>query len=341
MDIEPNERFLIPDLLLKVEEPSYTGEWVNTLGFQYHYETYLKSIFTRFVVRMYPYIYKKMWWKNGVVLEHEGSEAILRFDSSNKKVIINIRGENIKNRRNLLAIIRKEFKEIHGKFAVLNVTEFVAHPTFKWIDKDGKEKELLRDYQRLLKMEAKGKLTEFADEIEEDVPISDWLDGIETQEERRQNREGGAQEIEQHERMAKHDSLSLQNTIRKLEKELKDFDENIKNYDEDAQTIARFKALRKWLVIAVVSFVWIGAVIYFGWGEMEIWTWVIAILTGLVVTAIACWKLDENYTPLLPSKIFEQEKQRIYKKHGLDSGERDLILRELGEAKRKFKSLKE
>ena len=75
VDIEKGKRFLIPDLLLEVEEPD-TGEWTNTLGFQYHYETYLKSIFTKFVVRMYPYISKKTWWKNGVVLEHEGSKAL-------------------------------------------------------------------------------------------------------------------------------------------------------------------------------------------------------------------------------------------------------------------------
>ena len=178
VDIEPNRRFLIPDLLLKVEEP-YTGNWPNTLGFQYHYETYLKSIFTRFVVRMYPFIYKKTWWKNGLVLEHEGSKALVKFDASNKKVVINIDGDVIKKRQYLLAIIRKEFKEIHGNFAVLPFKEFAAHPKIKVKNDAGEDTEFLRDYDELIKAEEDGETEIYAKELRRKVSISEWLDGIE------------------------------------------------------------------------------------------------------------------------------------------------------------------
>ena len=50
----PNHRFLIPDLLSK-EEP-YTGEWADTLTFQYHYDVLPGSIVSRFIVRMHPAI---------------------------------------------------------------------------------------------------------------------------------------------------------------------------------------------------------------------------------------------------------------------------------------------
>jgi small GTP-binding protein len=189
VDIEPDRRFLIPDLLLKVEEP-YTGEWTSTLGFQYQYETYLKSIFTRFVVRMYPFIFKKTWWKNGVVLEHEGGRALVKFDSSSKKVVINIRGEVVKKRQYLLAIIRKEFQEIHGKFAVLPFKEFAAHPSIKIKNDNGEDVELLRDYDELIKAEEDGETRIYVKELRRKVSISEWLDGIEEDRSRRRENPG-------------------------------------------------------------------------------------------------------------------------------------------------------
>lgn len=193
VDIESGRRFLIPDLLLEVKE-KYTGEWKNTLGFQYHYETFLKSIFTKFVVRMYRYIYQKTWWKNGVVLEHEGSKALVKFDATDKRVRINISGDNIKKRQYLLAIIRKEFKEIHGEFAALQVTEWAAHPTLIYTDGSGREVEILKDYEELNDIEVVGGKEIFVKELKRYFPISEWLDGVEDKTERLRNRNNNSRE---------------------------------------------------------------------------------------------------------------------------------------------------
>jgi small GTP-binding protein len=187
VDIELGKRFLIPDLLLNVEEP-YTGEWVDTLGFQYHYKTYLKNIFTKFVVRMYRYIYKETWWKNGVVLEHEESKALIRFIAWEKKVLINISGDSIKKRQNLLAIVRKEFTEIHSEFASLPYDEYVAHPRLRLRNENGNSAELLRDYDELIKAEEDGETEIYVKDLRKRLPISDWLDGIEVKEERIRNK---------------------------------------------------------------------------------------------------------------------------------------------------------
>ena len=48
--IEADKKYLIPDILPK-EEPD-TGEWDNTLAFQYHYLVLPNSIISRFIVRM-------------------------------------------------------------------------------------------------------------------------------------------------------------------------------------------------------------------------------------------------------------------------------------------------
>jgi internalin A len=66
---QAGERFLVPDLLAK-EEP-YTGEWDESLTFQYHYDILPGSVISRFMVRMHAYIYKKTYWRNGVVLVSE------------------------------------------------------------------------------------------------------------------------------------------------------------------------------------------------------------------------------------------------------------------------------
>jgi len=344
VEIEKGTRFLIPDLLSNVKE-TYTGEWKNTLGFQYHYKTYLKNIFTKFVVRMYPYIYKKTWWNNGVVLALDSSKAYVKFDSSDKKAVIKIDGENLKKRQNLLAIIRKEFADIHKDFASLDVSEFVVHPTIKVIDKDDREKELLKDYDELIAMEEIGKTDVFVKELKREVAISDWLDGIERKEHRHQTKNTNSFGIIEYTPPIQtitvpEKEIMLQNKILELKKERILFEEKQRIFDEDAQIIARVKAYIRMLPIALVSFLWIVAVIYFGWDKMEIWTWVTSIIVGLFLTGLACWFLDDNYFPLLPSKILQNERDRIYNKHKFNVKEKEHIEQELIKTKRELLSLK-
>lgn len=184
VDIEPNKRFLIPDLLMKAAEPLVFENWEESLGFQYHYETYLKNIFTQFVVRIYPLIYQKNWWRNGVILEYEGTKALIKFYATDKKVIIRIKDDNIKKRQNLLAIIRREFKEIHKKFNKLGITEWVAHPLLKLVDQNGIEKDILKDYEELIGIENSEHPKIFVKELNKWFPVSEWLDGLSSKIER-------------------------------------------------------------------------------------------------------------------------------------------------------------
>ena len=109
-DVEPDKQFLIPDILPK-EEP-YTGEWDNTLAFEYHYPVLPSSIISRFIVRMNHYIHKNTYWRSGVVLANESNKALVKADREDKKIFIRVDGtEN--TRRNLLTAIRSEFDYIH------------------------------------------------------------------------------------------------------------------------------------------------------------------------------------------------------------------------------------
>lgn len=121
-DIEPDKSFLIPDLLPKDE--IYTGEWNDTLAFQYHYNVLPSSIITRFIVRMNTFIHKNTLWRSGVVLRRGENTALVKADTEEKRIYISVDGKQ-DTRRDLLAMIRGEFDAIHKTIAKIEVTEKV------------------------------------------------------------------------------------------------------------------------------------------------------------------------------------------------------------------------
>ena len=74
-DIEPDKTFLVPDLLPK-DEP-IRANWDEALAFEYHYNVLPVHYYSRFIVRMNSFVYKKRFGASGVVLELEGNVAII------------------------------------------------------------------------------------------------------------------------------------------------------------------------------------------------------------------------------------------------------------------------
>lgn len=124
-DIEPDKSFLIPDLLPKDE--IYTGDWDDTLAFQYHYNVLPSSIITRFIVRMNAFIHKNTIWRSGVVLKREDNTALVKADIEDKKIYIWVSG-NLATRKEFLAVIRAEFDAIHKTIAKIEAIEKVPLP---------------------------------------------------------------------------------------------------------------------------------------------------------------------------------------------------------------------
>ena len=174
VDVEDHKRFIIPDLLPLNE--SYTGEWNNTLYYQFHYDTYLKNVFTKFIVRMFKFISLKTYWRNGVVLELEGSSALVKADPQERKITIQIQGENVKKRQNLLAVVCYEIRQINSTFKFRKPSEYIAHPKYS---------DILKDYEELIGMENLGDKATFVKELGQKLPISEFLDGISDKDERR------------------------------------------------------------------------------------------------------------------------------------------------------------
>ena len=165
-DLEPDKQFLIPDLLSK-EEP-YTGEWNDALAFQYHYNILPGSIISRFIVRSHKLISKQTYWRSGVVLTYEGSRALVKADREDKKIFIQVIGEQ-STRRQLLGIIRSHFDHIHGTITGIEVAGKV--PLLGRPD-------VVLDYQNLLVCEAAGEIELFIPEVRGRVNVKQLLEGV-------------------------------------------------------------------------------------------------------------------------------------------------------------------
>ena len=162
------QRFLVPDLLAK-EEP-YTGDWEGSLGFQYHYDILPGSVISRFMVRMHAYIYKKTYWRNGVVLISEDShnKALVKADSEDKKIFISVTGKP-ETRHTFLAIIRADFRKIHATIPKLVVKEKVPVPGHLHV---------VVDYEHLLTLEELDEESFIPEGLREKVSVRELLHGI-------------------------------------------------------------------------------------------------------------------------------------------------------------------
>ncbi len=171
-DLEPDKQFLISDILPKEER--YTGEWEKTLAFEYHYPVLPGSVISRFIVRMNHYIHKHTYWRNGVVLEHEGNLALVKADREDKIIKIRVKGK-ANTRRNLLTAIRSQFDYIHKTIPGIVPVEkvpLIDHP------------EIILDYQELLGLEAMGETSYPIGKLRQRIPLTELLNGISSKSDR-------------------------------------------------------------------------------------------------------------------------------------------------------------
>jgi internalin A len=121
-------RYLIPELLDK-QEPDAAREFrpEECLNFQYHYPVLPEGLLPRFIVRTHVLSEESPRWRTGVVLQFEGSRALVKADVQDKKVFISVLGPASSSRR-LLGLIRSDFEQIHRGIRNLNPLEIVPLP---------------------------------------------------------------------------------------------------------------------------------------------------------------------------------------------------------------------
>ena len=164
--------FLIPELLPKDTPELPAWKAADTLGFEYHYNILPEGLLPRFIVRTHTLSEGCARWRHGVELRQGKAKALVRADVQEKRVTIAVRGPG-RQPRDLLAVIRQQFEEIHTGIKGLFALEKVPVPGYPEVK--------LLDYRSLLVREAREKTTvEFETATESiELPLGKLLDNFE------------------------------------------------------------------------------------------------------------------------------------------------------------------
>ncbi len=108
-NLEGTDEYIIPELL-RPERRYFVWNYQDNLYFQYKYDFMPAGIITRFMVRKHNLIKDDLYWKNGVVMEWEGTKALIESNEFDEKIDIWINGED---KKGLLSIIRCDIQHIH------------------------------------------------------------------------------------------------------------------------------------------------------------------------------------------------------------------------------------
>jgi internalin A len=178
---DDEERYLIPELLDK-QEPGSAREFrpEECLNFQYHYPVLPEGLLPRFIVRTHILGDEKSLWRTGVILEFEGSRALVKADVQDKRVFVNVKGP-AESRRRLLGLIRSDFEQIHRGISNLNPQEMVPVP---------EQPDVLVPYEELLALEQQGfqTLPKVLDGKVTQLDVSKLLNGVDLEGTRRRER---------------------------------------------------------------------------------------------------------------------------------------------------------
>ncbi len=170
---QESEIYILPERL-PIEQPILPqpkGE-ERHLRFEYHYDFMPKGVLSRFICRMYESIKDELFWKYGVVLKYESSEAIVISSEVDKQIRIEVYGNEADK---LLAMIRREIEVIHEKLKNPKLTERIP-----CVCDECRESKTpyFHKYEVLIRFKEKGKKTKECEKSGLDVDISALLEGI-------------------------------------------------------------------------------------------------------------------------------------------------------------------
>ncbi len=168
----PNGEYLVPRLLPVDEiEHSWTTNNDN-LKFEFRYKFMPKGILARLIVKMNNDIFGDKYWRYGVILQYENTQAIIKEKYFENKITIELSGHN---KREYLFIIRKAINEIHKDFNNIQVHEMVpcTCPHCKTVDEPS-----FYDFELLMRYELKKIPTIRCNLSLEEVPVIDLTNYI-------------------------------------------------------------------------------------------------------------------------------------------------------------------
>lgn len=117
-----NGDFLVPRLFAVDEINLNWTPDENFAMFELRYLFMPKGILSRLIVKMHQDIFENKYWRYGVLLKYENTFALIREKYFENKITITLSGEN---KKDFLAIIRKNILEINKDFQRLKVEEMI------------------------------------------------------------------------------------------------------------------------------------------------------------------------------------------------------------------------
>ncbi len=115
---------LIAPQMLPQDTPNYTWDDTNNSLMQFRYDLFMpKGILWQFIVTMYRYIKNHSWvWRNGVILERDGTSAEVRENLFERRIYLRFSGTSIAEFR---AIIADRLDEISQSYHKLEYDKMV------------------------------------------------------------------------------------------------------------------------------------------------------------------------------------------------------------------------
>jgi hypothetical protein len=158
--------YFIPDLFEDIE-PNFDWDGDASMHFRYNYDDFSPDAFmTRFIVEMHQDIVEDKRWRSGVFISNGSCRAKVYQTYRKNYIHIEITGNKGEGRSYLYAI-RDIFRKLHKPFPQMKITQEVLYKDH-WLD-----------YLQLVKLENKGK-PYYHIELDEDLPITDILNGYST-----------------------------------------------------------------------------------------------------------------------------------------------------------------
>ena len=180
----PDEMSYLVAELLPSTEPDFEWNDTDNLHFYYRYDFLPAGVITRFIVRVHQDLECKsdgahLCWREGAVLSRECTRALVRVKPLERLIEIKINGDK---KRELLAIIRREFDHVNSSIKKVDITEEIPCNCSKGCP-------YKFNYNRLLMAETVGRDVVDCQKSWARVSLSSLLDGYEREENRMKERD--------------------------------------------------------------------------------------------------------------------------------------------------------
>lgn len=120
-EVSPGQ-YLVPRLLPVDEVDHKWKSNPSNTRFEFRYKFMPKGILARLIVKMNSDIHDDSYWRYGVVLKYDETQAIVRERYFENKITVELDGPD---KREYLFMIRKTIHEIHKDYNKLNVSEMI------------------------------------------------------------------------------------------------------------------------------------------------------------------------------------------------------------------------